>query len=105
MTSKKLTANTHNPISQARASATSRSVMTVKCPTCGNRTAYSKSNPCRPFCSRNCAVSDLAAWASDEYRVPASTPAERQANLGFDHAQGNDHEFDMENRSDESDQD
>jgi len=45
----------------------------VKCPTCSKSAVYSESNPFRPFCSRNCQTGDLAAWATDEYRVPGQT--------------------------------
>ncbi|XZG71079.1 DNA gyrase inhibitor YacG [Chitinibacteraceae bacterium HSL-7] len=42
----------------------------VPCPRCGQLAPFDKTqNPDRPFCSAMCATHDLAAWASDEYRV------------------------------------
>ena len=48
-------------------------VFRVKCPVCGTATVYSPKNPFRPFCGQICKTGDLAAWASDEYRVPGQT--------------------------------
>ena len=42
--------------------------MKVKCPICKKQTDW-EGNPFRPFCSEKCKTVDLAAWASDEYRV------------------------------------
>jgi endogenous inhibitor of DNA gyrase (YacG/DUF329 family) len=36
-------------------------------------TVYSTENLFRPFCSKNCQTGDLAAWATDEYKVAGST--------------------------------
>jgi endogenous inhibitor of DNA gyrase (YacG/DUF329 family) len=47
----------------------------IACPVCGKSTAYAASNRWRPFCSERCRTSDLGAWASESYRVPA-TPGE-----------------------------
>lgn len=47
----------------------------VACPACGKPTVYAESNPSRPFCSPRCRLTDLGAWASEAYRVPAR-PAE-----------------------------
>jgi endogenous inhibitor of DNA gyrase (YacG/DUF329 family) len=44
----------------------------VRCPRCGNDAEWSEANPYRPFCSARCKQIDLGAWASEEYRVPAS---------------------------------
>lgn len=44
--------------------------LTVRCPQCGHLTAYSTSNPWRPFCSERCKSMDFGAWASESYRVP-----------------------------------
>jgi endogenous inhibitor of DNA gyrase (YacG/DUF329 family) len=46
--------------------------LTIQCPTCGKPSQYNQLNPHRPFCSAHCQTGDLAAWASDEYRVPGS---------------------------------
>ncbi|MBF0566281.1 MAG: DNA gyrase inhibitor YacG [Nitrospirae bacterium] len=43
--------------------------MKVKCPNCKKEIAW-EGNPYRPFCSERCKTSDLAAWASDKYRIP-----------------------------------
>ena len=47
----------------------------IACPVCGKATAFAVSNKWRPFCSERCRTSDLGAWASESYRIPA-TPAE-----------------------------
>jgi hypothetical protein len=47
----------------------------VACPACGKPTVFGESNPSRPFCSPRCRLTDLGAWASEAYRVPAR-PAE-----------------------------
>ena len=38
------------------------------CPRCRRQTAWAD-NPHRPFCSERCRIVDLAAWASDKYRI------------------------------------
>ena len=48
----------------------------VRCPACRGRSAYAPSNPFRPFCSERCRNNDLGAWATEEYRVPATPPRE-----------------------------
>ena len=48
-------------------------VRTLKCPQCSRMTVYSTENLFRPFCSKNCQTGDLAAWATDEYKVAGST--------------------------------
>ena len=47
----------------------------VTCPACGKPAVYAESNPSRPFCSPRCRLTDLGAWASEAYRIPAR-PAE-----------------------------
>jgi endogenous inhibitor of DNA gyrase (YacG/DUF329 family) len=47
----------------------------VACPACGKPAVYAESNPSRPFCSPRCRLTDLGAWASEAYRIPAR-PAE-----------------------------
>lgn len=50
----------------------------VRCPGCGGDSVYATSNPSRPFCSERCRNTDLGAWASEGYRVPAR-PSEQDA--------------------------
>jgi endogenous inhibitor of DNA gyrase (YacG/DUF329 family) len=50
------------------------------CPNCEAPSLYSHLNPHRPFCSVQCQTGDLAAWASDEYRVPG-TPVTQELRL------------------------
>ena len=47
----------------------------LACPSCGKATAFTASNKWRPFCSERCKLTDLGAWASESYRIPAK-PAE-----------------------------
>lgn len=42
----------------------------VRCPQCGQESAWNPDNPFRPFCSERCKLIDLGAWASESYRVP-----------------------------------
>ena len=43
----------------------------LACPRCGKATAYTPANKWRPFCSERCKMTDLGAWASESYRIPA----------------------------------
>lgn len=43
----------------------------VACPACGASALFEASNRWRPFCSERCRLTDLGAWASEKYRVPA----------------------------------
>jgi endogenous inhibitor of DNA gyrase (YacG/DUF329 family) len=56
----------------------------VKCPTCGKPALFAPANPWRPFCSERCRTSDLGAWASEEYRIPAKEDEDKgpEANSG-----------------------
>ncbi len=45
----------------------------VNCPQCGKKTAWSKDNPHRPFCSERCKLIDLGAWANEEYQIAAGS--------------------------------
>jgi endogenous inhibitor of DNA gyrase (YacG/DUF329 family) len=47
----------------------------LACPSCGKATAFTPSNKWRPFCSERCRLTDLGAWATESYRIPAK-PAE-----------------------------
>lgn len=49
-------------------------VTKVTCPTCGEPSEYSPSNPYRPFCSERCKLIDLGQWANESYRVPDNGP-------------------------------
>ncbi|MDR2690227.1 MAG: DNA gyrase inhibitor YacG [Azoarcus sp.] len=51
----------------------------VRCPQCGGDAEWSPANPFRPFCSARCKQIDLGAWASEQYRVPASQPDEQRS--------------------------
>ena len=53
-----------------------RSARTVACPACGKPTLFAPANPWRPFCSDRCKLSDLGAWSSEEYRIPAKEDEE-----------------------------
>ena len=44
---------------------------TVPCPVCGKPAEFSTANRWRPFCSERCRTTDLGAWASEQYRLPA----------------------------------
>lgn len=48
----------------------------VRCPGCGKQAPYAADNPARPFCSARCRSADLAAWASESYRVDAPPPGD-----------------------------
>ena len=52
-------------------------VRTVKCPQCGTPVRWVPENRFRPFCSERCKQIDLGAWASENYRVPATGAEER----------------------------
>ena len=43
--------------------------MRVACPVCRKETEW-EGNPFRPFCSERCKLTDLGAWAGEEYRIP-----------------------------------
>ncbi|MBI5740285.1 MAG: DNA gyrase inhibitor YacG [Nitrospirae bacterium] len=62
--------------------------MKVKCPTCRKRTEW-QDNLYRPFCSERCKLTDLGAWASEEYRIEGKladeggqTPLEKENENG-----------------------
>ncbi len=50
----------------------------LACPSCGKATAFTASNKWRPFCCERCKLTDLGAWASESYSIPAK-PAEDEA--------------------------
>jgi uncharacterized protein len=55
----------------------------VPCPTCQRPALFAPANAWRPFCSERCRTSDLGAWASEQFRVPAVKPPTGD---GFDDA-------------------
>ena len=42
------------------------------CPLCHQSSTW-EGNPWRPFCSERCQMTDLGAWAAEEYRLPGPT--------------------------------
>lgn len=46
----------------------------VACPSCGNTSEYSTSNPFRPFCCERCKLMDLGDWASEKFRIADAAP-------------------------------
>jgi endogenous inhibitor of DNA gyrase (YacG/DUF329 family) len=55
--------------------------MKVKCPVCRKKTEW-EGNPFRPFCSERCKNIDLAAWASEEYRIAGEKKDDDEGNEG-----------------------
>jgi uncharacterized protein len=73
------------PSTNHREGASSQMELSIKCPTCGTSTTYSKTNESRPFCSDRCKTGDLAAWASELYAVPvADKSSEDEDNQDID---------------------
>jgi endogenous inhibitor of DNA gyrase (YacG/DUF329 family) len=57
----------------AQQSGDRKVVRTIACPACGGPSRYASDNAFRPFCSQRCRNLDLGAWASERYRVDASS--------------------------------
>lgn len=60
----------------------------VTCPTC-RKVEVPRSDTNYPFCSERCRTSDLSAWASGAYAIPAVDDVDDQigavdAEMGFD---------------------
>jgi endogenous inhibitor of DNA gyrase (YacG/DUF329 family) len=55
----------------------------LACPSCGKATVFAPSNRWRPFCSERCRLTDLGAWATESYRIPAK-PAEEEGDASSD---------------------
>jgi len=55
-----------------------QSPRSVPCPACGKPAVFAPANRWRPFCSERCRLTDLGAWASGSYSIPA-TPGEEDA--------------------------
>jgi endogenous inhibitor of DNA gyrase (YacG/DUF329 family) len=62
--------------------ASSPSERTVACPSCGEPAVFAASNRWRPFCSERCRLTDLGAWASESYRIPAKPDESESAGAG-----------------------
>jgi uncharacterized protein len=45
--------------------------LSAKCPICGRPTRQGEEY--FPFCTERCQILDLAAWSSEEYRIPGAT--------------------------------
>lgn len=43
-----------------------KKALTIKCPSCGTKTIWSKDNFHRPFCSEQCRNKDFIGWANEE---------------------------------------
>ncbi len=54
------------------------------CPICRKAVNWD-TNPHRPFCSERCKTRDLAAWSSEDYRIPEKP----DLNLGEGWSEGN----------------
>ncbi|WP_444679342.1 DNA gyrase inhibitor YacG [Halomonas sp. E19] len=59
---------------------TSSTPLTVACPQCRKKVAWSEQNPYRPFCSERCKLIDLGAWADESHRI-AGEPALDETNI------------------------
>ncbi len=55
--------------------------MKIKCPVCKKESEW-EGNPFRPFCSERCKTIDLAAWASEEYRIGGEKKRDGEGNEG-----------------------
>lgn len=51
----------------------------IACPRCKKETLYSPKNQWRPFCSERCKLIDIAAWASEEYRLDGGPATEEDS--------------------------
>jgi endogenous inhibitor of DNA gyrase (YacG/DUF329 family) len=47
----------------------------IRCPVCKEPTTWEE-NRYRPFCSERCKFLDLAAWASEDYKIPGKKEEE-----------------------------
>ncbi len=54
------------------------------CPQCSRPTLYSISNPFRPFCSQQCQILDLGAWASQSHRIEGDALGDAEESQGED---------------------
>ena len=44
----------------------------IACPGCKRNVLYDLTNPFRPYCSARCKEIDIAAWATESYRIPVA---------------------------------
>jgi len=56
-----------------------KSPRSVACPACGKPSLFAPANPWRPFCSERCRLTDLGAWANEDYKIPAKEEDEGDA--------------------------
>ena len=54
------------------------------CPQCSRPTLYSSSNAFRPFCSQQCQILDLGAWASESHRIEGDALGDAEESQGED---------------------
>jgi uncharacterized protein len=52
---------------------------TVACPQCAAPVEWSPTSRWRPFCSERCRMMDVAAWASEAYRIPVEDATEDES--------------------------
>lgn len=69
-------------MSESQPSTGSTKPVMVRCPSCSEMVPYRTDNPYRPFCSKGCKAIDLGAWASESYRVEATTTTDAPSELG-----------------------
>ena len=50
----------------------------MTCPICKKPADLSPRNRFRPFCSKRCQMIDLGTWASGDYKVADSEPADNE---------------------------
>jgi uncharacterized protein len=56
----------------------------VPCPLCKKPSLFSPENEYRPFCSKRCRLTDLGAWANEEYAIPTAQSPNGQSLPGED---------------------
>jgi len=47
--------------------------VSVSCPNCGKKVAWTPREIFRPFCSERCKLIDLGEWATEGYAIPDSS--------------------------------
>jgi endogenous inhibitor of DNA gyrase (YacG/DUF329 family) len=48
-----------------------KSARSVACPACGKPALFAPANPWRRLLMQRCRVTDLGAWANEDYKIPA----------------------------------
>lgn len=56
------------------------------CPQCGKATVYNPKNAWRPFCSEQCKLLDLGAWASERHKIAGQALGDAEESQGEDWA-------------------